>query len=106
MTDINPKGFTITSNDGVFEWTITPSDTLETLLNLVIETIGEGNVAIFNGGRNDPGVMSEEWWVMGYWRDARSGTQDPDAEGWEIEVHSETLRGALCQAIAHPGFGQ
>jgi hypothetical protein len=81
------------------------TDTLETLLNLVIETIGEDDVAIFNGGRIDPGVMSEEWHVMAYWRDART-IENPDAEGWEIDVHSDTLRGALCQAIAHPRFGQ
>lgn len=77
-------------------------DTLETLLNLVLDTCGESEVAIGNGGRNNPANPLEEWYLYACWR-IPSGGPIEDGE-WEIDVHGATLRDVLCKAIAHPKF--
>lgn len=75
------------------------TDPLETILELVLDATGPGQVAIGNGGgsTDDP---DKEWYVMCYWLDDENGGD------WEIFVEAPSLRAALCQIIAHPRFGQ
>ena len=79
------------------------TDTLETLLDLVIETVGANNVAIGNGGSTPGDSGNNEWYVLAYWHDNPS---NPSLGDWDIHADSATLRGALCQVIAHERFGQ
>lgn len=76
------------------------TDVLESLLDLVLETVGPGEVAIGNGG-GDTTHPNKEWYVMCYWL-----PDDETGGDWEIFIEAESLRAALCQVIAHPRFGQ
>jgi hypothetical protein len=79
------------------------TDVLESLLDLVLETAGPGEVAIGNGG-GDATHPETEWYVMCYWMP--NNGYDGDGGDWEIFVEAPSLRAALCQVIAHPRFGQ
>lgn len=68
------------------------TDSLQTLLDLLTEETYD-DFAIGNSAPN-------EWYVLAYWRDFEG-----DGE-FELSVTGDTLRGALCAAIAHPRFGQ
>lgn len=75
-------------------------DALETLLDLVLETIELDDLIICNGG--DPNVPP--WFIFAYYNTPMNAP--PEDGYWEIDVKGETLREALCAVIAHPRFGQ
>ena len=72
-------------------------DTLETLLNLVTDTIGMDDLCIGMSGPSD--VIVPPWYIFAYWRDA-------PVDEWEIEATGAMLREVLCAVIVSPRFGQ